>query len=163
MSQGKLRNMASLYLYTDSKMLFLYRIGSRVVADSYTGSAGGHFEKEELNDARACVLRELYEETGLKEDDLENLTLRYITLRLKNQEIRQNYYFFAKIKDMAKEITSNEGKLRWVEKSQAMELDMPFTAEYVIKHYLETGQNTDCLYGGIATEQGVVFEELREF
>ena len=54
-----------------------------------------HFEKEELNDARACALRELYEETGIAEEEIENLSLRYITLRRKNDEIRQNYYFFA--------------------------------------------------------------------
>ena len=54
--------------------------GSKVVADSYTGSAGGHFEEEELNKAKACVLRELYEETGLTEHEIDNLSLRYVTL-----------------------------------------------------------------------------------
>ena len=84
MQDIKLRNMTSLYLTNGEKILFLYRIGSKVIADSYTGAAGVHFEKEELNDPKACVLRELYEETGLTENDIENLTLRYITLRMKN-------------------------------------------------------------------------------
>ena len=90
---GKLRNMTGLYLRHGDKLLLLWRIGSKVVPDSYTASAGGHFEKEELNDAKACVLRELYEETGLTEQEIDNLSLRYITLRLKNGEVRQNYYF----------------------------------------------------------------------
>ena len=92
---GKLRNMTSLYLKHENKMLLLYRIGSKAISDSYTGTAGGHFEKDELNDARACVLRELYEETGTTEQEIDNLSLRYVTLRLKNGEIRQNYCFFA--------------------------------------------------------------------
>lgn len=49
---GKLRNMTSLYILKDDKVLLLYRQGSRVVNDKWVGSAGGHFEPEELNDAK---------------------------------------------------------------------------------------------------------------
>ena len=161
---GKLRNMAGLYLRQDDQLLLLYRIGSKVIPDSYTASAGGHFEKEELNDAKACVLRELYEETGLTEPDIDNLYLRYVTLRLKNDEIRQNYYFFADLKKK-KEITSNEGNLKWFHIEELLENppDMPFTAQYVVKHYAEIGKDTDVIYAGVATETGVVFKEMREF
>jgi len=61
---GKLRNMTSLYLTDDAGVLCLYRMGSRVANNRYVGSAGGHFEQSELNDARACVLREAFEELG---------------------------------------------------------------------------------------------------
>ncbi len=57
--EGKLRNMTSVYITKAGKMLLLFRQGSRVVNDVWTGSAGGHFEECELNDARACVLREM--------------------------------------------------------------------------------------------------------
>ena len=122
---GKLRNMTAVYLLHGNKILFLYRKGSRVVGDSYVGSAGGHFEKEELNDARACVLRELKEETGLAEKDVRDLKLRYVTLRLKNGEIRQNYYFFAYLDEPEKIEKSNEGNLEWVSFDRARELSMP--------------------------------------
>ena len=46
MQDIKLRNMTSIYLTHGEKMLFLYRIGSKVIKDSYTGTAGGHFERE---------------------------------------------------------------------------------------------------------------------
>lgn len=58
---GKLRNMTTIYLFKGDKVLLLYRQGGRVVNNVWTGSAGGHFESFELNDARACVLRELKE------------------------------------------------------------------------------------------------------
>ena len=58
---GTLRNMTSIYISKGNKMLLLYRQGSKVVNDVWVGSAGGHFEEFELNDARACVLRELQE------------------------------------------------------------------------------------------------------
>ena len=60
----KLRNMTAVYLFREGKLLMLYRVGSRVVAPSWCG-VGGHFEQAELNDPRACALRELREETGL--------------------------------------------------------------------------------------------------
>ena len=67
---GKLRNMTALYLLKGDKVLLLYRQGGKVVNNVWTGSAGGHFEKDELNDARACVIRELEEELGLQADDI---------------------------------------------------------------------------------------------
>ncbi|MCM1189248.1 MAG: NUDIX domain-containing protein [bacterium] len=162
---GNLRNMTSLYLRSGNEMLLLYRIGSKVIADSFTASAGGHFEKEELNNARACVLRELQEETGLCEEDIRNLSLRYVTLRLKNGEIRQNYYFFADVADRSKAMTSTEGRLKWFQMEELPDVmsEMPFTARYVVKHYLEIGKKTDVLYAGAATESGVVFTEMKEF
>ena len=162
---GKLRNMTSIYLRRGNKFLLLYRVGSRVIGNSYTGTAGGHMEESELNNPRACVLRELEEETGLTAQDVENLTFRYITLRLKNGEVRQNYYFFGELADHVdvETLTSNEGELRWFDSSEVESLNMPHSAKYMILHYIKTGQYTDCLYGGITTETSVEFTELREF
>lgn len=159
---GKLRNMTAIYLLKDDKMLLLYRQGSRVVNNLWTGSAGGHFEEFELNDARACVLRELYEEIGVSGDELTDLEMKYVTLRNTKGEIRQNYYFFARTnKDIS--LTSNEGVLKWFSLDELKDLEMPFTAKYVIEHYVSVGRNTDKLYGGVTTETGVVFTELEEF
>lgn len=160
---GKLRNMTSVYLLQGEKILLLHRIGSKVVGNSYIGAAGGHFEPVELNDARACVLRELKEETGLEEDALLDLSMRYVTLRLKNGEVRQNYYFFASLKADAPVFSSNEGELRWFSPEELWNLEMPFTAKYVLRHYFAEGKDTAFLYGGSTTESGVVFVPLEEF
>ena len=93
---GKLRNMTAIYLFKGEKVLLLFRQGGQVVTDVWTGSAGGHFEEFELNNAKACVLRELYEELKVSENDIENLALRYIALRRIKGEIRHNYYFFCR-------------------------------------------------------------------
>lgn len=163
-AQGKLRNMTSIYLSCNERMLLLYRQGSRVVNDVWVGSAGGHFEKEELNDARACVLRELKEELSITEEMIEHLCLKYVTLRRIKGEIRQNYYFFADLKngDVLK-CASNEGILKWFSYNELKELEMPFTARFVIAHYLETGRFTEMVYGGIADGEKVVFTKLPEF
>ncbi len=161
---GKLRNMTSIYLYNEeNKLLMLYRIGSRVVSNSFIGTAGGHFEKEELNDAKQCVLRELREETELTIKDISEPELRYVTLRYKKEEIRQNYYFFAKLKDKTKEIKSNEGTLNWMSYDEVQKVEMPHTAKYVIEHYIKEGRKNHKLYGGIAIEKGLEITELKEF
>jgi 8-oxo-dGTP diphosphatase len=161
---GILRNMASIYLQHNNKMLLLYRQGSRVVNNVWVGSAGGHFEECELNDAKSCVLRELEEELSITEDMICNLELRYITLRRTYCEIRQNYYFFANLtSNLQMDISSNEGVSKWFTLNELTGLKMPFTSQYVMEHYLKVGMHNHNVYGGIADGSKVVFTELSEF
>lgn len=159
---GRLRNMTSLYLHREGEILCLYRMGSRVANHKYVGSAGGHFENSELNDARHCVLREMEEELGLRETDVADLKLRYITHRLKDGEIRQNYYFFAQMKEQ-RQLTSTEGILRWVPFEEIPQLSMPISARHMILHFLQEGRFTDLLYGGITQMDGTAFVPMEEF
>lgn len=158
----KLRNMTSLYLTNEKGILCLYRIGSRVANNKYIGSAGGHFEADELNDSKKCVLRELREETGLTENELLDLRLRYITHRLKDGEIRQNYYFFARLKE-GRQLTSSEGILQWIPYEQIPELNMPVSAKHMILHYCNVGRYDETLYAGITEELGTTFVPMQEF
>ena len=159
---GKLRNMTSLYLTRDDSILCLYRIGSRVANKMYIGSAGGHFEQEELNDAKKCVLREAYEELGIREEDLEGLKLRYITLRLKNGGVRQNYYFFARLRE-DRPLLSTEGQLHWIKLEDIPDLKMPSSAKHMILHYLKQGRFDEQLYAGVSECWGANFAPLAEF
>lgn len=158
----RLRNMTSLYLVGEEKVLCLYRIGSRVADRKYIGSAGGHFEQEELNDPEACVLREMQEELGLTREALEDLRLRYITCRKVNGEIRQNYYYFARLKE-ERPLTSTEGTLHWIPFTQVEGLEMPVSAKHMLLHYCREGRFTDCLYAGITERTGTRFVTLEEF
>ena len=158
----RLRNMTSVYLTDEEGILCLYRMGSRVANNLYVGSAGGHFEQDELNDPKACALREMREELGLTESDIDGLRLRYITHRLKNGEIRQNYYFFARLKEK-RELDSSEGVLRWVPYDDIPNLEMPVSAKHMILHYLAQGRFDDALYAGITEQDGTKFVPMREF
>ena len=158
---GILRNMASIYLRKGDQILLLYRQGDSIVSKMWIGSAGGHFEMNEVNDAQACVLREMQEELGLTRDRIQSFSLRYITLRYTNDEIRQNYYFFADlIGDDKSDLVSTEGITRWYSINNLAELTMPFTARHMINHYLTIGQFDDSLYGGLANNDRVIFEKL---
>ncbi len=161
---GKLRNMTSVYLMKGDKVLLLFRQGGTVVNAAWVGSAGGHFEKNELNDAKACVLREMQEELGITSDDIEGLCLRYVTLRRTRGEIRQNYYFFANLKpEVDEDLVSNEGICRWFPWQEIKTLEMPYSAKYVMEHYCGIGRYTSDLYAGIANGDRVEFMKLPEY
>ena len=160
----KLRNMTSLYITKGDKMLLLFRQRGRVVSDTWVGAAGGHFEENELNDPRACVLRELKEELGISESGIRNLLLRYVTLRRVKGEIRQNYYFFAELdNETSDHIVSTEGVNRWFTLSELSALEMPYTAKFVIEHYLKIGRRTNDMYVGVADGERVNFTKLLEY
>ena len=160
----KLRNMTGIYLTCNGQMLLLYRQGGRVVSNQWIASAGGHFEETELNDPEACVLRELYEELGVKASDLDGLKLRYITMSRSKSEVRQNFYFFAELKDsFSGNLASNEGISKRFSLEEIGNLHMPYSARYMIDHYLATGLFTDELYVGGADGEAVRFTELPEY
>lgn len=158
----KLRNMTSVYFVAGERLLCLYRIGSRVAGNKHVGAAGGHFEEGELNDPKACVLREMREELGLAAEDVADLRLRYITHRLTGGEIRQNYYFFGSLKEI-RPLQSTEGILKWVDFRDVPQLEMPVSAKHMILHYLKTGRFTDALYCGITEAADTRFVAMEEF
>ena len=161
--QGKLRNMTGIYLLKGDKILLLYRQGGKVVNNVWTASAGGHFEKDELNDPYACVMREMKEELGLSPEDAEGLKLRYIALRNVKGEIRQNYYFFAELKATVDEnLHSNEGECKWFSLDEIGNLEMPLTAKYMMEHYCKEGRFTDKVYVGVTYLDRIEFNELVE-
>ena len=160
---GRLRNMTAIYLLKGDKVLLLYRQGGKVVNNVWTGSAGGHFEKDELNNPKACVLREMKEELGLGPEDIEGLQLRYIALRSTKGEVRQNYYFFAELKDSVDEnLCSNEGECRWFSLDEIGDLEMPITAKYMMEHYYKIGRLDSKIYVGVTYPDKIEFNELIE-
>ena len=160
----KLRNMTSIYITKGDEMLLLFRQHGSVVSDTWVGSAGGHFEENELNNPRACVLRELKEELGISESGIRNLLLRYVTLRRMKGEIRQNYFFFAELNNEASnQIVSTEGISRWFAFSELSALDMPYTAKFVMEHYMKIGRRTNYMYVGVADGERVNFTKLSEY
>ncbi len=52
---------------------------------------------------------------------------------------------------------------RWFAYSELSALEMPYTAKFVIAHYLIEGCRTEEVYGGVADGETVVFTKLPEF
>lgn len=145
--------MASVYLRRGNELLLLFRQGSRVVNDLWISSAGGHFEPFELDRPKECALRELEEELNITLEDISDFKLKYIALRNVNNEIRQNYYYFAELRsDFKNKLSSNEGLLKWFDLSELPFQDMPLTSQIVLQHYV-THLDDINLYSGIVTNE----------
>ena len=157
-----LRNMTSLFLVEENGLWCLFRRGSRVANNKYVGACGGHFEENELSSPENCVLREMEEELGLSGTDIEGLTLRYVTVRYMGHEIRQNYYFFARLAG-ERTLSSTEGDLRFFNWEELKTIDMPVSARHMMDHYLEVGRFDENLYAGITEPGGSRFVQLRHF
>jgi 8-oxo-dGTP diphosphatase len=154
--------MTSLFFVREEGLLCLYRIGSRVVNHLYVGACGGHFEKSELDRPKDCALREMREELGLTDADIEDLTLRYVTLRFYKGEIRQNYYFFARLKN-ERVLSSTEGNLQFFTWEALKSVPMPVSARHMMDHYLQEGRFTDHLYAGTTEPGGTRFVKMESF
>ena len=157
-----LRNMTSLFFLEEEGLWCLFRQGSRVANNKYVGACGGHFAESELTSPEDCVLREMGEELGLTPEDIEGLTLRYVTLRYMGHEIRQNYYFFARLKEK-RQLSSTEGQLRFFTWQALETIDMPVSARHMMDHYLKTGRFTHDRYAGITEPGGSRFVRLIHF
>lgn len=71
----------------------------------------------------------------------------YIAFRKTKGEIRQNYYFFADIKEHVDDnLVSNEGLCKWFPLEETGSLEMPLSAKYIMDHFRETGRRTDKTY-----------------
>lgn len=157
-----LRNMTSLFFEEENGLWCLFRRGSRVANNKYVGACGGHFEENELSSPEACVLREMEEELGLSAADVENLNLRYVTVRYMGHEIRLNYYFFARLRG-ERLLSSTEGDLRFFTWEELKDIDMPVSARHMMDHYLTVGRFDDQRYAGITEPGGSRFVQLQHF
>ena len=149
-----LRNIATVYIFDENRILLMHRVGSRLFNGSIWVGIGGHFEEYELNDPEACALRELCEETGLSESDIDNLHLKYITMRMTPDEIRQQYIFTATLKNKTKQlIKSDEGELHWIPTNELFDRKMAFSNIETLKHFFAVGKYNDSIYTGTVTEK----------
>lgn len=163
-----LRNMTSIYIMHRDRVLLMHREGSRVFSGSLWCGVGGHFEPDELNTPKQCVLRELEEETSIREKDIAGLALRYITMRKKGNEIRQQYIYFATLATEGIALGAcDEGTLHWVERSALWKLTMSFTNMQCLRHYFARDAKDGRAYvGAVRANEGVpeiVFTPLEDF
>lgn len=94
-------------------------------------------------------MREIEEETGLESSCIEDITLKYIVLRIKdNDEIRIQYVFFGNVPSNPTLIESDEGSLYWIDNTDILNKSVSATTSEIIKHYNIRGRFTDKVYVG---------------
>lgn len=132
------RMMAAAMLFYGDELLMMERSPNRTLNPGMWAAVGGHLEPDELNRPRDACYREIFEETGFARDDIEELTLRYILIRNKDGELRQQFIYSGKA--LRKNfIDSDEGTLHWVPLPQVLNREIPYIYRMALEHYFRVG------------------------
>ena len=145
-SNMKMREMATAFISYKNQLLLIKKKPGGLFPFEFWSGIGGHLEAEELNHPYTACLREIEEETGLKKDDIAHLELRYILLRRKDNEIRQQYVYFGESRH-SNVISSEEGELCWIHKDEIANLKISTILKYMIQHYNENRNKTSVYVG----------------
>lgn len=113
---------------------------------------GGHVEPEEINDPYSAVIREIYEETGLKDYNVENLKLKYMLLRREKDETVINYVYFGRT-NTKMVLQNDEGSLHWIPKQEAMNRKFIDVLKLALEHYFEDEKNDEVMVGVMQNEK----------
>ncbi|MFF2753007.1 NUDIX domain-containing protein [Psychrobacillus sp. NPDC058041] len=146
----KLRQMTVAFLVNEEQeVLFLQKKIQDTFFAGFLVPIGGHMEANEINDPQKACIREIEEETGLKRECINNLELRYIVHRVKNnQEIRIQYVYFGTISKSSKLIESEEGSLTWIKYKEIVNQHVSATTNEIVKHFYDLGKSTEKVYVG---------------
>lgn len=151
----KFRNVVTAFLSNNDEFLLMHRSMNNKRMPGFWYGVGGHVEKEELNNPFAACMREIYEETGIQEHEIDNLKLKYILMRSSNNETVINYVYFGQTqkKDV---IENEEGSLHWIDKSEVLNHKFFDAIQLCLEHYLsENKDREEVLVGLIYKEDSV--------
>ncbi|MDW5299378.1 MAG: NUDIX domain-containing protein [Sedimentibacter sp.] len=142
------RNVATAFLMNGNDFLLMERAKENDLMPSFWYGVGGHLEQDELNNPRAACLREIYEETGLTENSIENLQLKYVLLRRSKNETVINYVYFghSKTRDV---VENDEGTLHWIAKEEVLKYRFIDALKLALKHYFENSNSLDEVLVGV--------------
>jgi 8-oxo-dGTP diphosphatase len=143
------RLLAGAFLIKDDHFLMMKRSDTRKFYPGVWGAVGGHLEPHEINEPRVACLREINEETGLREDDLLSLDLRYIALRRRGEEIRLLYTYIGHAKTFAYEGKTDEGTLHWIRREDVLNRELSFAHQQVLAHYMDHMEERQVMAGAV--------------
>ncbi|WP_273717062.1 NUDIX hydrolase [Alkalihalobacillus pseudalcaliphilus] len=118
-----------------NELLFLQKKTTSPFLPGMLVPIGGHLEEGEISDPYRACLRELEEETGLTDEHIQGLSLKYMVFRNKsNREIRTQYVFFGVLMHDQPLVESEEGSLSWIPIKQIESKSVSATTLEIIRH-----------------------------
>ncbi|MDR0999557.1 MAG: NUDIX domain-containing protein [Clostridiales bacterium] len=144
-----LQNGSGAFLKNNGCYLLMKRSSKREIAPNVWSCIGGHMETYELNDPIKTCLREIKEETGITEDHIFNLKLRYVIIRRYKETIRQNYIYFGET-DKKESVDTEEGTLHWISEKDLLNREYTKTYMEMMKHYIDTPDPEERIIVGIS-------------
>lgn len=148
----KLRQMATAFIKNEGRFVMMKKTNSKLFDFEFWTGLGGHLEPNEINNAREACLREVFEESGLQENELKKFDMRYVLLRQKEDEIRIQFVFFGST-DKTELVPSDEGELYWVEEARLNELNISAIIRKMLEHY-SANRDEKRVFVGTMTKSG---------
>lgn len=145
----KLRISVSAFLKNGDNYLLIKRSAKKEIAPNLWSCIGGHMHPGEINNPIETCYREIEEETGIHRNDIFNLKLKYIMMRLAKDTIRQSFIYWGET-DCHKLGETDEGTLHWVHGSELLNKEYSQTFFEMMKHYCSVNSNDEKIYVGIA-------------
>ena len=110
------------YIHRGEEILFIHKGGKDLNTGKYLG-IGGHLEKGES--PTECIIREIYEETGIKKEELSNLRMRAV-ITFVNPVYEDEYIHLYEAEYTGTDDPAlkpcDEGELKWIPVSEVYKL-----------------------------------------
>lgn len=145
-----LRQMAVAILIDEyENALFLHKDkDSRFLPDRVV-PIGGHLKQIELRSPLKACEREINEEASISSSQINNLYLKYIILRNRDdKELRIQYVFLGEIKNNTEFKSSKEGQILKIPIQKIFDYNTTYSTKCIINHYIKIGKYDSEVYIG---------------
>ncbi|GEN45493.1 NUDIX hydrolase [Alkalibacillus haloalkaliphilus] len=145
----KLKQFAAAFLFNenDEVLLLQKKTDAKFLAGKRV-PIGGHMETGEMNDPQSACLREIYEETGIEQNQVSDLTHKYVVHRMKNDHIYIQFIYFGKLQSNVDVVESDEGELNWIPSARLKDENVTEAIRELVMHYEDIGQYDEEIYVG---------------
>lgn len=144
------RPMVVAFLESPKGLLLMHRSPHARLLPGMWAGIGGHVKPEEFSEPGRAMVREINEETTLRPEELSNLRLAAVVLRLRLREIRQQYVYLGRVCGRAMPDTP-EGQLAWVPWADVPALSMSASTRFILERQ-QAGLFTPSIQVGVLTD-----------
>jgi 8-oxo-dGTP diphosphatase len=129
------------FLGCDGRYLLLQRSPEKTFAPMRWTGLGGHVEPDEFSSLRASALREVWEEAGIRQEEIRNFKLRRVLLANRPGPSLRVIFYFTGVLQQPILPSCPEGQLFWLFPNQFDSLDIIETTRPVLTCLVEDMQN----------------------
>ena len=130
-----------VFLYHDHQWLLMKRAPDREHYPNVWDGVGGGIQAHEYTEPDRALLRELYEETGIPEQHVFELKLKYLHINVQQEDLSLHYVYFART-DQTDVRQTEEGVLSWIPAAAFLQREFSPAMAALLRHYVSEGQHT---------------------
>lgn len=152
----KLRQMAVCFIIDENKNLYLLKkYSNNNFLPNTCVPIGGHMKPSEISFPELAVKREISEETNILLKDIDDLKLKFLMIRNKDDtELRMQYVYFGYIKNELLVKAKEEGEIIKNSLANTLDLNITHTTKEIIKFHIENPNCNSLMIGTMFENNG---------